>query len=166
MTPFDRIKAGLVQLIEGQTRRIDYLALYPCRVVAQNADGTLELQPDSAAVPSLSKVPIRLGVPGVKVKVAAGCRVLLGFEGGDAQRPAAFLWEYSGASLTEMAIGNNPTSYVALATATKSALDAIVSAFNAHSHPYVNVTTPSTTSPPASPIATSTNVASATVKST
>jgi hypothetical protein len=165
MTPVDRVKAGLLTIIDGATRRIDYLALYPCRVAAQNADGTLELQPDSNSLPSLSKVPVRLGVPGVAVKVAAGSRVLLGFEGGNPQRPAAFLWEFNGSALTEFAIGNSPTSYVALATQTKAALDAIVSTFNAHTHSGVT-TGPGASGPPATPISTSTNVASATVKST
>lgn len=165
MTPFDRVKEGLLKLIDGQTRRIDYLALYPCKVATQNADGTLELQPDSAAMPQLSKVPIRLGVPGVKVKVTAGCRVLLGFEGGDPRRPAAFLWEFNGSTLTELAIGNNPTSYVALATQTKAALDAIVTWANSHVHTGVT-TGGGSSATTATPLSTSTNVASSTTKST
>ena len=36
--------------------RIDYLALYPSRVVSQNSDGTLELQPDSPLFASISGV--------------------------------------------------------------------------------------------------------------
>jgi len=156
---FDRIKQALLGLIEGHTARFDFFAFYPARVAAQNADGTLEVQPDSAAVPPVSQVPIRLGVPGVKVKVAAGCRVLVGFEGGDPRRPVATLWQFDGPALLELAIGANPTSYVALATQTKAALDAIVSWANTHTHP-------SNGAPPATPLSTSTNVASTTTKST
>lgn len=97
----DRIKAGLdafVRSIFGP--KIDALALYPSTVVSQNADGTLELHPDDPRWPGLSSVPVRLGIPGAKVKVAAGARVLVGFAGGDAQRPIAELWE-SG-SVTEL----------------------------------------------------------------
>jgi len=73
-------------------RRLDYLALYPARVVQQRDDGTLDLEPESSLVPSCQGVPIRHGLPGVTVTVAAGERVLLGYEGGDPSRPYAALW--------------------------------------------------------------------------
>jgi hypothetical protein len=88
----DRVKAGLVKLVLGLVARTDYHALYPAKVVAQNADLTLELQPETAKLPALSKVPIAVGIPGAKVKMAAGAQVLLGFEGGDPKRPKAMLW--------------------------------------------------------------------------
>jgi hypothetical protein len=45
-------------------------------------------------------VPIRYGIPGVVAKVAAGGRVLVGFENGDPSRPVAELWD--NASLVEL----------------------------------------------------------------
>jgi hypothetical protein len=89
----DRMKAGLAAWVRGLFARIDYLALYPSRVVSQNGDGTLELQPDDPRLPGLSNVPVRLGIPGTTVEVQAGARVLLGFEAGDPARPVATLWE-------------------------------------------------------------------------
>jgi hypothetical protein len=62
-------------------------------VLGPSEDGTLELRPDNPRVPGLSKVPLRLGVPGVRVIVLPGARVLVGFEGGDPSRPVASLWE-------------------------------------------------------------------------
>lgn len=91
----DPIKEPLIRLVLKATQRMDYHALYSCKVVSQNADGTLELQPDRTTLSSVSKVPIRLGLPGVEVKVAAGSRVLLGFENGDPAKPVATLWEKS-----------------------------------------------------------------------
>lgn len=73
--------------------RLDFLALYPARVVVQNLNGTLDVQPDDARLPSMQSVPIRYGVPGVTAKVAAGGRVLIGFENGDPSRPVATLWD-------------------------------------------------------------------------
>lgn len=97
MADFERMKGALASFIEQVMGRVDYHALYPCRVVSQNADGTLELKPDTDKMgPGLSRVPIRLGLPGVAVKVKAQARVLLGFEGGDPQRPVATLWEADG----------------------------------------------------------------------
>lgn len=99
MTP-DRLLAPFEALVKRFTSRLDYCALYACRVVAQNADGSLELQPDDARMPSLSGVPIRHGLPGVTVTVAAGSRVLLGFEDASPSRPFAALWDAS--SVTEI----------------------------------------------------------------
>lgn len=163
-TAFDRIKKALLGLVEAQTARIDMLAFYPAKVVSQNGDGTLELQPDNAAVPGVSKVPIRLGVPGFKVKVSGGSRVLLSFEGGDARRPVATLWEFDGAKLTELAIGDAPANFLALANLVKTALDDLQSKFNNHTHAETGTTT--NVILPAQQATASTNVASSTVKST
>ncbi len=97
----DRITRGLTTFIRSIVdKRLDTLALYPANVVAQNADGTLELQPDDPRWPGFSNVPIRYGVPGITAKVASGARVLLGFAGGDPRKPIAELWE--SASVTEL----------------------------------------------------------------
>lgn len=96
----DRLLAPFEALVRRLTSRIDFCALYACRVVAQNADGSLELQPDDARMPSLSGVPIRHGLPGVSVTVAAGSRVLLGFENASPASPFAALWDAS--SVTEI----------------------------------------------------------------
>lgn len=93
------LRAALAAIIRHE-QAIDTFALYPARVAQQHADGTLELAPDDERLPDASKVPIRLGIPGASVKVAAGARVLLGFEAGDRRRPYASLWE-SG-SVTEL----------------------------------------------------------------
>lgn len=80
-------------VIRRALRRVDYLALYPARVVSQSAAGLLDLVPDDARVPACSGVPIRGGIPGVTVTVPAGSRVLLGYEAGDPSRPVATLWD-------------------------------------------------------------------------
>lgn len=80
-------------VIRRALRRVDYLALYPARVVSQSAAGLLDLVPDDARVPSCGGVPIRYGLPGVVVTVPAGARVLLGYEAGDPSKPVATLWD-------------------------------------------------------------------------
>lgn len=89
--PLDALRA----IIEGLVgSRLDRLALYPCRVVAQSADLTrLDLHPDDSRIPPCAGVPIRHGIPGVTVTVAPGARVLLGYAGGDPAQPYAALWE-------------------------------------------------------------------------
>lgn len=63
------------------------------KVVGQNGDGSLELQVESPDMPSLSRVPIRHGIPGVtRIEVANGTRVWVQFERGDEQKPYACLF--------------------------------------------------------------------------
>jgi hypothetical protein len=141
----DRLTASLeafVRAIVGH--RLDYLAAYPAKVVAQNADGTLELQPDDVRLAGYSKVPIRYGIPGLSAQVAAGARVLLEFAGADPTKPVATVWE--SASVTS--ITHNGTTInlggsaglqgVGLGGNIRTELDAIWSAiFGGHVHPGV-----------------------------
>ncbi|MGB1223782.1 MAG: hypothetical protein ACPHCN_06515 [Mycobacterium sp.] len=76
-------------------RRLDMLALYPCRVASQSSSGLLELTPDDARVRGfgLQAVPIRHGLPGFTARVPEGARVRLGWDAGDESRPFALLWD-------------------------------------------------------------------------
>jgi hypothetical protein len=71
---------------------LEYLALYDATVVAQNADGSLDLRLEDPTMPGLSSVPIWLGLPGVRVEVQKGAPVKVGFTGGDPGKPFAGLW--------------------------------------------------------------------------
>jgi hypothetical protein len=95
MTDADRIKRALARFVRATLSGVDFFALYGAKVITQASDGTLELVPDDARVPGLQGVPIRTGIPGTSVKVAASSRVLLGFENGDPDRPYAGLWDAS-----------------------------------------------------------------------
>jgi hypothetical protein len=115
----DRWGVALDALVRHTMREVLWHARFPARVVRQNADLTLDLDPDDDRLPDLVAVPLRLPVPGATVKVAAGCRVLVAFEAGDPRRPIAEVWE-SG-TLNELAIpaatridlGNSPSRGVA-----------------------------------------------------
>jgi hypothetical protein len=84
--------AALDRLLGRLTRRVDYTALWPARVVAQRGDGTLDLVPDSPRVAPCQGVPYRT-LRGLSVDVSAGARVLLGYEGGDPSQAYALAWE-------------------------------------------------------------------------
>lgn len=106
MMTLDRLKHLVAQIVGQVMARVDYHARYPARVTSQNADGTLELKPDSTRWgPGLSRVPIRHGLPGVtKLEVAQGARVLLAWTLDDDGQPTphAELWEKG--SLTSITI--------------------------------------------------------------
>jgi hypothetical protein len=94
---------------------VDFFAQYAATVIAQNADGTLELQPDDPRLPGLSGVPIRYGVPGLAAKVAPASRVLVGFEAGSPAHPIATVWE--SASIISLTFDGNPATPMPIARA-------------------------------------------------
>lgn len=94
MSTGDRMRDALLRFLEARLgQRIDRCALYPARVVSQDDDGQLEVVLDDTRFPSLTRVPIRTFAPGATIKVAAGARVLIGWESADLARPYAALWE-------------------------------------------------------------------------
>jgi hypothetical protein len=99
---FDRLKEALFKLVREALKRVDYYALYPSKVVKQDANGNLELQPEDSRIAAPTGVPIRLGIPGAKVEVQAGGRVLLGFENGDPRFPVALLWDLTTVTKLEL----------------------------------------------------------------
>jgi hypothetical protein len=86
--------SALGKLIKN-ARGIDFSREYPCKVVTQNTDGTLQLLPDDEVMKSsgLDHVPIRYPFPGLRVKVKNGARCHLAFAAGDQTRPYATNWE-------------------------------------------------------------------------
>lgn len=79
--------SGIHQLAQHATRWTDYCALYPCEVIRDHGDHTLDLRPEHPLMPELTRVRLVLPVPGSRVKLRAGATVLLGFQAGDPARP-------------------------------------------------------------------------------
>jgi hypothetical protein len=94
-TARDRLKSGLDALIANVTRGSQYHALYPATVLGQSGDGSVDVQPDSPALPALVQVPLRATSPGTIVKVSSGARCLVAFEDGSAQGPVVVAWANS-----------------------------------------------------------------------
>jgi hypothetical protein len=75
---------------------VDFLALYPGKVVSQSADKTrVDVQLDRTEIPSPSNIPLRMGIPGttVTLNLSQTVRVLVGWEGGDPAKPFALLFD-------------------------------------------------------------------------
>lgn len=102
--------AGMLAELARRTNelRAIYSKWYPCKVVAQDADGTLQIYPEDETVrgSGIAKVPLMIGMPGVKVTVAPGARVRLFFENGDPSKPACALWEQSSTAAQAFVLGN------------------------------------------------------------
>lgn len=111
----DRLKSGLEKFIRAVLGpRIDYLASWPAVVKAQNADGSLDLQPDDPRLPGVQGIPIAYGIPGIAVTVKTGSRVSLSFAAGDPSKPRATVWDSSSVGtvivIADQTIGGTPPS--------------------------------------------------------
>lgn len=81
---------ALARAVESRLPSPLWTRLHPSRVVSQAAeDRSLQVLPDDGAVPPMTSVPLRTGIPGLDVEVNPGARVLLAFEEGDPRRPVA-----------------------------------------------------------------------------
>jgi hypothetical protein len=141
-----RLRSSLERLIRWATRDSLYLGQYACSVVAQGADGTLDLLPDDPRLRAqgLQSVPIRHGLPGCRVQVAPGEIVLLGFENGDSRLPYAALWR-EGQVLSVSIGGELP---VAMAALVENRLAAMQLVIDTHMHPTAALGPPSPPTPP------------------
>lgn len=72
------------------------------KAVAQDADGTFQVQPDDGEYPPTTGVPPRYGIPGVTCKVAPGARCAVSYEDADPGRPVVTSWGKS--TLQELVI--------------------------------------------------------------
>lgn len=79
-------------IIRDTMRDTRYHAEYPGRVFSQNADDSLDIRLDDESFPHMTQVPMEKFAPGIKVRVATGARVMIGFEAGDPSRPVARLF--------------------------------------------------------------------------
>ncbi len=95
--------SSLNRFLGGIRRQVDFAKLYPCKVATQHNDGSLSLVPDDDKMRGygVGKVRPRHGLPGFKVVVKPGARVMLGFDAGDPARPYASLWDAEGASAVD-----------------------------------------------------------------
>ncbi len=88
------LRGAFGRAVRAVVPELPLLPRYPATVVRQGADGRLELAPDDTpTVAGSPPVPPLYGLPGVRCEVAAGARVGLAHDAGDARRPCAMGWE-------------------------------------------------------------------------
>jgi hypothetical protein len=77
----DPVRAGLAGFVDERISLagLDYLALYPARVVVQRDNGTVDVQPDSDKIPPMTERPYRGPCHGAKLTLPAGSRVTIAF---------------------------------------------------------------------------------------
>lgn len=94
------------KLLEPAMVAIDYSRSYPCKVVTQNADGTLQVTPEDDVIKAngLDHCDIYVGLPGTTVKVPSGAECLVRFKAGDPSRAYVESWK-TGTAFTSIDIG-------------------------------------------------------------
>lgn len=94
----------LARLVERTLTRLrfGFLKLVAGNAVKQNADGSLQVQPDGDTYPATNPTPYRLGVPGMTCRVAPGARCLVSYEDADPGKPVVTSW--GKATLQELVI--------------------------------------------------------------
>jgi len=90
----DSVLADFFALARASVPEATYASCYWASVVKQDGD-TIDVRPDDQRVPPMQGVRLTVGVPGVKVNVAAGARVLVGWSGGAPRFPYVHGWDQS-----------------------------------------------------------------------
>ncbi len=156
----DRLGAAFDQCVESALPSVDYAAWYNCQVVSQNADGSVDLQPNVSYIPSQKNIQLLFPFPGVKITVQEGAQVLLGWSNGDPAYPVAALWAggspgdlqtLSIAAAQSVSIGANAVLAAARETDPISANAAMVSWMAAVVAAFAAATPPATV-PPGPPV--------------
>lgn len=103
MTPVKR--GALTDALARIVRRlqpVDYYAHYECEVVAQGADGMLDLKPTDLRLGEGLKAPIMVPAGQRSVKVLPGAKVLVCFANGDPEKPRALWWQEDASTFTSV----------------------------------------------------------------
>jgi hypothetical protein len=78
---------GLNRVIGQSLRWVDYLGLFPCRVLKDWGDMTLDLRPENPLLPEMTHVRLVPPIAGVRVKLKKDSVVILAFQSADPARP-------------------------------------------------------------------------------
>ena len=91
-----------------------YHGSYVATVERQHDNDTVDLTPEDERVrgTGLSNVPIRHGMPGVRVRVQVGAKVMLEFASGDPKQPFATFWESGAIESLSFDGGDRPIARV------------------------------------------------------
>jgi len=85
---------------QGADPMLRYGCIYRAKVTGQSSDlQRVSVRPFDESLPSMADIPLRHGVPGIKVQVAPGCTVQIGWDDRRPDRPFAALWSAEASAL-------------------------------------------------------------------
>jgi len=107
-------RTTLENIVRRIVHELPYLRSYQATVEKQHDDYTVDVTPDDESIRGngLIGLPIRHGIPGVRVRVASGARVMLRFADGDPRKPYVALWDEGSVESIEFAGGSRAVARV------------------------------------------------------
>lgn len=88
----DRLKSAVRAVLEAFEPRLLYAATYRADVMVDHEDGTIDVRVDEARIGDLTRVPLWLGLPGVRFRFESPGHVLVSFRRRDPRLPVAHLF--------------------------------------------------------------------------
>jgi hypothetical protein len=89
----DRTASAWVGMQAAQDPMGLYASMFRAKVLAQTDDEDyVDVRPDDSRLPDMMKIPLRHGIPGMRVKVTLGSYLLIGWDDGRPHQPFAALW--------------------------------------------------------------------------
>ena len=77
-----------------------YQRIYRAKVIAQSSDmQRVDVRPFDPSLPDMAGIELRHGLPGLKVQVAFGCSIQIGWDDGRPDHPFAALWSADATAL-------------------------------------------------------------------
>jgi hypothetical protein len=88
----DRLKDAM-RALQALDPMHPYRRIYRAEVIAQSADlQRVDVRPFDVSLPDMAGIELRHGAPGIKVQVALGCSIQIGWDDGKPNQPFAALW--------------------------------------------------------------------------
>ena len=89
----DRTATAWAGMQDAQDPMGLYANMFRAKVLAQDDDADLvDVRPEDPRLPDMMKIPLRHGIPGLRVRVRLGSYVLIGWDDGKPHQPFAGLW--------------------------------------------------------------------------
>jgi hypothetical protein len=121
---------------------IRYRCIYRAKVLGQSSDRqAVSVRPFDASLPDMTDIPLRHGVPGIKVQVAPGCSVQIGWDDGRPDRPFAALWSADASAVKvslvtdDLRLGSDgATEPAVLGNQWRTLMNTVLTALATHTH--------------------------------
>ena len=92
----DRAKRSWQSMRDVQDPLWRYAPIYHAKLVAQSGDAdVVDVRPDDLTLPDMAGIPLRHGIPGLRVQVELGSYLRVGWDDGRPDKPFAALWDSS-----------------------------------------------------------------------
>lgn len=91
-TETDRLKGAFRALARGAFPEALYSRVWRAKMVRQKSALRVDVEPYDLRLPPMANIPLKVGAPGVEVKIPPGHDVAVGWEDGRPDRPYATQW--------------------------------------------------------------------------